>query len=136
MHMPLWKILLGLVMVVNGLFFVSQVRLFYDRAAALRFHGDLPPDVDPSLVDLKVVVWGLAGLAWIVAGSGLMVGRRDWLPAAFVAFLLVDGFYVIQLWSWGVSFPAVWAWFSVFGGLALLYAVVCRQVWRATSAFV
>ena len=133
MHVPWWKILLGLVMVANGVFFVSQVRLFYDRTAALRFHGDLPPDVDPSLVDLKVVVWGLAGLAWIVAGSGLVTGRRDWLPAAFVSFLLVDGLYVAQFWLWGDSHLAVWAGFGTFGLLTIAWAAACRHVWRATS---
>ena len=135
MHASPWKILLGLVMVVNGVWFASQVRFFYNVSAALRFHGDLPPDVDPSFVDLKVVAWGLAGLAWVVAGLGLMTGRRDWLPAAIVGFLLVDGLYAAELWLWGVTYPVVWAWFGIFGGLALAYAVVCRQVWKTTAGF-
>ncbi len=135
MHTSWWKILLGLAMVANGVWFASQIRLFYDAPAALRFHGDLPSDVDPSFVDLKVVAWGLAGLAWVVAGAGLISGRREWLPAAFVGFLLVDGLFAAELWLWGVTYPAVWGWFAAFGGLALVYAAVCRRVWRSTAGF-
>jgi hypothetical protein len=132
MHVSWWKILLGLVMIGNGVFFASQVRLFHDAAQALRFHGDLPADVDPSFVDLKVVAWCLAGLAWIVAGFGLLTGRRDLLPAALVALLLVDGLFAVEFWLWGSAYPAVWIWFGTFGVLALFYATVCRQVWRST----
>ena len=133
MHVSWWKVLVGVVMVVNGVLFASQAYLFNDVAAALRVHGDLPPDADPSLVNIKVVAWALAGIAWVVAGFGLMTGRRDWLPAGFVGFLLVDGLYVAQFWLWGGSYPSVWAWFALFGVLALVYAAICRNVWRATS---
>jgi hypothetical protein len=132
-HVPFWKIAVGLVMVVNGLLFAGQVYLFNDASAALRVHQDLPPGADPALVDLKVVAWALAGIAWVVSGAGLMSGRRDWLPAAFVGFLLVDGLYVAQFWLWGGTYLGVWAGFAVFGLLALLYAAVCRYAWRSTA---
>jgi hypothetical protein len=132
-HVPLWRVLFGVVMVVNGLLFVGQVYLFPDATAALRVHRDLAPDADFQLVALKVLAWGLAGLAWVVSGIGLMTGRRDWLPAAFVGFLLVDGLYVAQFWMWGDTLLTVWAWFGVFGTLAFVYAAVARHVWKATA---
>lgn len=133
MHVSWWKVVVGIVMVLNGLLFAGQGYLFDDVPAALRVHGDLPPDADPSLVDLKVALWALAGLAWIVSGFGLATGRREWLPAAFVGFLLVDGFYLVQFWLWGRSHIGVWEWFAVFGVLALIYAAVCRYAWRSTA---
>ncbi len=136
MHVPWWKIVLGIVMVVNGLAFAGQGYLFNDASAALRVHGDLPSDADPALVDLKVAAWALAGLAWVVAGFGLATGRREWLPAAFVGFLLVDGFYVVQFWLWGRTHVGVWVGFAAFGLLALLYAAVCRHAWRSTAGLV
>ena len=132
MHVPFWKVAFGLLMVANGLLFAGQVYLFNDASAALRIHRDLPPEADPALVDLKVAAWALAGIAWVVAGAGLMSGRRDWLPAAFVGFLLVDGLYVAQFWLWGRTYPGVWVGFAVFGVLALAYAAVCRYSWRST----
>ena len=135
MHTSWWKIVVGIVMAANGLLFAGQVYLFNDAPAALRIHRDLPPDADPALVNLKVVAWALAGIAWVVAGFGLMTGRREWLPSAFVAFLLVDGFYVAQYWLWGSWYLSVWISFAVFGVLALLYAAVCRHVWNSTAVF-
>ena len=133
MHVPFWKIAVGLLMVANGLLFAGQVYLFNDTAAALRIHSDIPPEADPALVNLKVGAWALAGLAFVVAGAGLMSGRRDWLPAAFVGFLLVDGLYVAQFWLFGASYLGVWAGFATFGLLALGYAAVCRYSWRTTA---
>jgi hypothetical protein len=132
-HVAWWKVVLGVVMVVNGLAFVAQGYFFGDVTGALRVHGDLPPDADPSLVHLKVGAWAVAGIAWVVAGFGLATGRRDWLPAAFLGFLLVDGLYVVQFWLWGSSHPGVWVGFGVFGVLALAYAFACRQAWRSTA---
>lgn len=133
MHVPFWRVLFGAVMAVNGIVFVGQVYLFPDAAAALRVHRDLAPDADFQFVALKVLFWGLAGLAWLVAGVGMMTGKRDWLPAAFVGFLLVDGLYAAQVWMWGSTLLSVWIGFGVFGVLALLYAAVARHVWRETA---
>jgi len=120
-------------MIVHGIAFLGQVYLFPDAAAALRVHRDLAPDADFQFVALKVLFWGLAGLAWIVAGLGMITGKRDWLPAAFVGFLLVDGLYAAQFWMWGSSYVGVWVGFGVFGLLALLYAAAARHVWRTTT---
>lgn len=133
MHVPFWRVLLGIVMVVHGAAFLAQVHLFPDTAAALRVHRDLAPDADFQFVALKVLFWGLAGLAWIVSGLGMTTGRRDWLPAAFVGFLLVDGLYAAQFWMWGATHLAVWIGFGVFGLPALLYAAAARHVWRTTA---
>lgn len=133
MHVPFWRVLLGIVMIVHGAAFLAQVYLFPDAAAALRVHRDLAPDADFQFVALKVLFWGLAGLAWIVSGLGMATGRRDWLPAAFVGFLLVDGLYAAQFWMWGGTHLAVWIGFGVFGLLAFLYAAAARQVWRTTA---
>lgn len=133
MHVPFWRVLLGIVMIVHGAAFLAQVYFFPDAAAALRVHRDLAPGADFQFVALKVLFWGLAGLAWIVSGFGMATGKRDWLPAAFVGFLLVDGLYVAQVWMWGATHPAVWIGFGVFGLLAFLYAAAARHVWRATA---
>lgn len=133
MHVASWKVVVGLLMVVNGLAFVGQGWLFNDTTAALRIHRDIAPHADPGFVDFKVGAWAVAGLAFVVAGLGLLTGRREWLPAVVVGVLLVDGLYVAQFWMWGSAYPGVWAGFATFGALALLYAFVCRHVWIATS---
>ena len=133
MRVPIWRVLFGALMTFSGIVLVGQVYLFPDAAAALRVHRDLAPDADFQFVALKVLCWGLAGLAWLVAGVGMMTGRRDWLPAAFVGFVLVDGLYAAQFWMWGSTHLAVWIGFGVFGVLALLYAAVARHVFRETA---
>ena len=132
-HVPIWRVVVGAVMILNGLLFLGQVYLFPDAAAALRVHRDLAQDADFQFIALKVLSWGLAGLAWVVAGLGLATGRRDWLPAAFVGFLLVDGTFAAQFWLWGREMPTVWISFGVFGLLSFLYAAVARHVWRETA---
>lgn len=133
MHVPFWRILLGAVMGVHGLVLLGQVYLFPDAGAALRVHRDLAPDADFQFVALKVLFWGLAGLAFVVAGAGMSAGKRDWLPAAFVGFLLVDGLYAVQFWLWGSTLLSVWIGFAFFGLPALLYAAAARHVWRTTA---
>ena len=133
MRVPIWRVLFGALMTLSGIVLVGQVYLFPDAAAALRVHRDLAPDADFQFVALKVLCWGLAGLAWLVAGVGMMTGRRDWLPTAFVGFVLVDGLYAAQFWMWGSTHLAVWIGFGVFGVLALLYAAVARHVFRETA---
>ena len=86
MHVPFGRILFGAVMAVHGLVLLGQVYLFPDAGAALRLHRDLAPDADFQFVALKVLFWGLAGLAFLVAGIGISTGKRDWLPAAFVGY--------------------------------------------------
>jgi len=132
-HVPFGRILFGAVMAVHGLVLLGQVYLFPDAGAALRLHRDLAPDADFQFVALKVLFWGLAGLAFLVAGIGMSTGKRDWLPAAFVGFLLVDGLYVVQFWMWGSTLPAVWLGFALFGLPALVYAAVARHVWKSTA---
>ena len=133
MHVSAWKIVVGILMIASGLLFAAQGWVFHDAPAALRIHRDLPPDADPAYVDLRVAALALAGLAWIVAGAGLATGRREWLPAAFVALLLVGGLHAAQLWMWGSSYLATSAVFGVFGVLALVYAVLCRSAWMSTK---
>jgi hypothetical protein len=132
-HVPFWRILFGAVMAAHGLVLLGQVYLFPDAAAALRVHRDLAPDADFQFVALKVLLWGLAGLAWVVAGIGMTAGRRDWLPAAVVGFVLVDGLYAVQFWMWGETLLTVWIGFGLFGLPALLYAAVARHVWKASA---
>ena len=128
MHMAWWKVVIGGLMVVNGLVFAAQAYLFDDVAAALRIHGDLPPDAGASFVHLKVgrgpspeSPGSSPASAWRRAG-GTGPGCVPRVPPRGRPLRGP----VLAL---GSSHPGVWAGFAVFGVLALVYGAACRKAW-------
>lgn len=114
-------------LVLNGVFFASNIYVLGDTAAAIAMHDDLAPTASPFVANLKVAVCFATGVLYLLAALGF-VRRRPALVACGVwGFAVFDGLYLYELAAWGLSHPRVWLDFAVFGGLALLFGV---SAWR------
>ena len=109
---------ISILMILVGLFFASNIYVIGNRQAAVAMHNDLAPNAGAVIANLKVIVCFVAGLLYLAAAWGLLKRRREAVLAGVVGFVLFDGLYVVELALWGSSYPRVWLWFGVFGGLS------------------
>lgn len=117
-------------LVLNGLFFASNIYVLGDTAAAIEMHDDLAPTASPFVANLKVASCFATGILYLLAALGF-VRRRPALVACGVwGFALFDGLFLYELAAWGLSHPRVWLDFAVFGGLALLFGVAASRELR------
>ncbi len=122
--------LLLLLLVLNGVFFVSNIYVLGDTPAAVAMHDDLAPSASPAVANAKVVVTFAAGALYLLTAIGVARGRRGLAACGVAAFLLFDGLYVYELAAWGRSHPRVWIDFAIFGGLALTFGIFSWREWR------
>lgn len=118
--------LVGLLL-LNGLFFASNLYVLGDAPAAIAMHDDLSPAATPFVANLKVLVTEATGILYVLGAIGFLRRRPALVAHALWGALLFDGLYAYELAAWGVSHPRVWLDFSVFGGLGLLFGVAA---WR------
>lgn len=124
------RVLGVLLLVLNGLFFVSNIYVLGDAAAAVAMHGDLAPTVSPVVANVKVIVTFTTGALYLLAAAGILRHRRALAACGVAAFVLFDGLYLYELTAWGRSHPRVWIDFTVFGGLSLLFGAMSWREWR------
>jgi hypothetical protein len=123
---PVLVRVLALVLVLNGIFFASNIIVLGSTSRAIAMHWDLAPDAGPWMAQGKVVVCFLAGLGYLAAAWGLWRQRAGCCRLGEVAAWLFLAFYVLEALDWGRSHPRVWLGFAIFGGLALAYAILLR----------
>ncbi len=110
-----------LLMILNGLMFISNIYILGDRAAAVAMHDDLIPTAGALMANAKVLTCFVTGILYIFCVSGIMMKKRWLVPAGIVGFILFDGLYMIQLVMWAGIHPRIWIDFSIFGGLSLFF---------------
>ena len=117
-------------MVLNGLLFVSNIYVLGDTPAAIAMHDDLAPDAGAFMAQGKVLNCFISGILYLIAAWGF-IRRRDSLALYGVigaAFFI--GFYLVELVLWGTTHTRVWLDFSVFGGLSLVLGLASWRRWR------
>ena len=129
-----WKAAMGLLMIANGLFFAANVVAFRHPELGVGVFHDPTPLPDQVGAALKVVVTILAGLAFLVAGLGLVRAQRSLLPAGFVGFVLFDGFLLGEIWRGARPVSVLWSWPGLFFVLAFGYWMACRRAWKEDEA--
>ena len=110
-----------LLMILNGLLFVSNIYVLGNTKAAMEMHTDLAPTAGPAMANGKVVVCFVTGILYLIAASAILTHKTRWAIAGVAGFLIFDGFYLAELALWGGHHPQVWLGFGVFGGLALAF---------------
>jgi hypothetical protein len=123
-----WFLLL--LLVLNGLLFVSNIYVLGDTPAAIAMHDDLSPLASPFVANLKVLVCFDTGILYLAAAIGILRRSRALVVCGIAAFLLFDGTYLYELAAWGLSHPRVWLDFTVFGGLSLAFGWFAWREWR------
>ena len=117
-------------MVLNGLFFCANIYVFGNTPAAIAMHNDLVPTVGPIIANTKILICFLVGLCYLTAAWGITRGRNGFALVGFGGFALFDGFYLIELFLWGASYPRVWLDFSIFGGISLIIGIFSWLEWK------
>jgi hypothetical protein len=117
-------------LILNGLLFVSNICVLGDTPAAIAMHDDLSPLASPFIANLKVLVCFDTGILYLAAAIGIVRRTRALVACGVGAFLLFDGTYLYELAAWGLSHPRVWLDFTVFGGLSLAFGLFAWREWR------
>ncbi len=126
----LGKGLILLLMVLNGLLFISNIYVWGNTEAALAMHEDLAPWAGAAMANLKVLDCFIVGLLYLVTAYAIFRGNRVLSVVGVLAFLLFDGFYLVELALWGATHPPVWFGFGLFGSLSFGFAVFSWYVFN------
>ena len=115
-------------MILNGLFFISNIYVLGDTQAAIAMHDDLPRSASALLANAKVIDCFVVGILYLVAAFGIIRQKYNLALAGAVACALFIGLYIYQLIVW----PNVNAWigFAIFGGLSLLFGAYSWWHWQ------
>ena len=113
------RVVVVLLMILNGLLFVSNIYVLGDTKAATEMHTDLSPTAGPAMANGKVIVCFVAGILYLIAACAVLARKRHLAIAGVIGFVIFDGFYLVELAMWGSSHFQVWLGFGIFGGLGL-----------------
>ena len=119
-----------IVIILNGLLFISNIYVLGNREAAIDMHNDLAPSATALMANAKVIDCFIVGILYIVSAFGIIRKKYDLALAGIIGFVLFDGFYVVELIMWAGIHPQVWLGFSLFGGLSLLIGIYSWWNWR------
>ncbi len=125
---------IGVLAVLNGLFFASNIYVLGNREAALRMHEDLAPTASALLANLKVIVCFVTGVLYVGAGVGLLCRRPAWCLGGAAGSVLFLAFYAVEIVLWAGTHPVTLLGFCIFGGLALLIGGGSLRAWRDFQA--
>lgn len=117
------KVIFSVLLLLNGLFFVSNIYVIGDRKAAIEMHNDLFPNASAFVANAKVIVCFVTGILYLLAAYGLLRNKSNFVISGIMGAIVFIGFYIIELILWGRSHPRVWIDFSIFGGLSLIYGI-------------
>lgn len=132
MKLSLLKIA-AVLMLLNGLFFMSNIYVLGDTPEAIAMHDDLARDASPFMVQGKVVNCFLVGLGYLISGIGILRNRPKLGQWGFWAAIFFIGFYLVELVLWGKSHPRVWTDFAIFGGISAIWGILSYRIWRKSN---
>lgn len=117
------KIIVLILMVSNGLLFISNIYTMGDPQAAMDIHEDLAASASLFMINAKLLICFIAGILYL-ATAVATIFKKAWAAlTAVIACVLFDGLYIVELIMWWNINPWVWFGFCLFGGLSLLFAL-------------
>ena len=129
------KTIILIVMILNGLLFISNIYVLGNREAAINMHNDLAPSASALMVNAKVILCFIVGILYIVSAFGIIRKKYGLALAGIIGFVLFDGFYIVELIMWAKVHPRIWIDFTIFGGVSLLIGVYSWWNWRKRANF-
>lgn len=122
-----------LLMILNGLLFISNIYVLGDREAAIEMHDDLAPTASSLMANAKVVICFVVGVLYVVSAFAIIKKKYYLSLSGVIGFVLFVGFYILELILWSQTHPRVWIDFSIFGGFSLLFGIYSWLNWRIKS---
>ncbi len=66
------KTIILIMMILNGLLFISNIYVLGNREAAINMHDDLAPSSSALMVNAKVILCFIVGILYIVSVFGII----------------------------------------------------------------
>ncbi len=128
------KIIALILIIAQGLMFVSGVYVLGDREAAIEMHEDLAPTASVLMANAKVLLSFVVGILYLMTAYGILRRKYSLALAGVIGFAIFDGFYVIELVMWAKVNPWTWIGFCTFGSMGLLIGAYSLWIWRKRKA--
>ena len=129
------KMIILIVIILNGLLFISNIYVLGNREAAIEMHNDLAPSASALMVNSKVILCFIVGILYIISAFGIIRKKYGLALAGIIGFVFFEGFYVVELVMWAKIHPRIWLDFGRFGGISLLIGVYSWWNWRKRINF-
>lgn len=117
------KKILPILMILNGLLFVSNIVVLGNREAAIKMHYDLAPTASALITNIKVIDCLVVGILYIICAYGIMQKKIDLVWAGIIGTVLFVGLYGVEVSLWGSTHPDVWTGLATFGTLSLVFGI-------------
>ncbi len=117
-------------MILNGLLYVSNIYVIGNREAAISMHDDLAPTTSAFMANVKVINVFVVGILYLVAAFGFIRKKHSLTLAGVIGCILFIGLYIIQIILWADIHPRIWIDFSIFGGISILIGIYSGLNWK------
>ena len=120
------RIILLILLVGNGIIFVSSLPVISNPSMAQQIHNDLSPDAGIFIITVKSLLCVIAGIGYLVGAYGLYYNSHLVLAglAGAAPFFI---FYLYEIASWGMTYPGVWIGFLTFGLMSFIICAGCLR---------
>lgn len=124
------KVFMLVIMIANGLFFISNIYALSSVETAIAMHEDLVPDAGPVWAYAKVINVFITGLLYLISAGGIIKKKYTLCIAGIAGLMVFWGMYIVQLILWANRHPETWISFGIFGSVSLLIGLYSWIQWK------
>jgi hypothetical protein len=131
MYKKIGKHIVLTLMFLNGILFMIGIYVLGNTQAAYQMHEDMPPTAGDFLLNFKIISGFIVGAMYVISAIGIYRNKLKLALAGVLAFILFDGFYLVEILLWGKTHTTVWVGFGIFGTLSLLFGIFSWFSWKS-----
>lgn len=124
------KWFLIMLLLLNGLFYMSNIIAIGNLEFMIEMHEDLSPNAGLMIANVKVINIFITGLCFLIGGISIIRKKYNFaIIGTFgtINFLLM---YAYQIFMWGNEYKDVYVGLFTFGLVATLNGVVSFYFWN------
>lgn len=118
-------------MLLNGLFFISNIYVLGNTVAAIKMHDDLPRDASALLANAKVLVCFFTGIFYVITVIAIIKKRYLWALAGVIGSTMFVGLYIIEFMAAKNIHIGMLIGFLIFGILSIIYGIFSWYYWHS-----
>lgn len=115
--------LISILLLLNGLLFISGIYVLGNTEAAVKMHWDLIPTASSFIANAKVMICFITGMLYLLAFIGFIKKKNSLIIHGFYGFIFFFLFYIVELVLWAKTYPSVFIGFVIFGGLSSMLGI-------------
>jgi len=124
------KIILPILMLLNGLIFILSISVLGNREAALQMHTDVIPTASTLMLNMKLWIVIIIGILYIISAIAIFMKKYHLAIVGVIAFIVFEVSYIIELIMWAQVNPSMWINFGIFGSLSLIIGIYSWLSWK------